>query len=501
MTDTDTATDSENATDSAGTPGNEADDGLGTVCEIDVLGPCKKRVKASVPAAKVAECLDRNYDELVSTVQLPGFRRGRVPRRLLEKRYGEEVLSDVKETLVGESFREVLEEHELKILGAPQFDNVEIESGADLTYEVELQVHPEFELPQYKGIEVEYSVETVDEERVETELERFREQHATLVEIDPVDAGEKDYYFGHYVLHASEASAGENSELVSRQAASFQPDTGRIESFEVPGLADALRSWDRSSFGSEDARPLVFEDVVVPEYFSEEALRGQTVRMEFHLEGTRTRQIPEWNEELFEKLDVENQDELRKEIRESLERQAEQEAESKAEKEILRKIIANADLDVPQDLVDRQRKEAEERFDAENSESENAAEGGQEGEEFEGDEQGPQSREEAGEKAAKELIAELEEFFVLDRIGEKEKIFATEDDVKTRVRAMSAVYGVPESSMIRQLQESGRLDEIRVSLRNEKIRSWLRKKADIRGLPEKTVVAEEPSEAATEDVE
>ena len=104
--------------------GSTGDEALGTQYTLESAGSCKCRIKAEIPQEKVDAELDRNYKELISSVQIPGFRRGHVPRQLLEKRYGEEIEKDVKEILLGLSFQEVAKEKDLKVVGKPKFDKV-----------------------------------------------------------------------------------------------------------------------------------------------------------------------------------------------------------------------------------------------------------------------------------------------------------------------------------------------------------------------------------------
>ena len=132
---------------------HEDEETLGTRAELEELAGCKRRLKAAIPAEKVREEVERNYTELSKMVSLPGFRRGRVPRKLLEARYGEQVDKELKEGLVAQSFSEVAKENELKVVGEPNFENVEI--NTDLEYQAEFEVRPVIELPEYKGLEVE----------------------------------------------------------------------------------------------------------------------------------------------------------------------------------------------------------------------------------------------------------------------------------------------------------------------------------------------------------
>ncbi len=477
-TETETTREPENGAESTGD-----DESLGTVVEIEVLGPCKQLVKASVPADKVQECLDSNYRELTGTVQLPGFRRGRVPRRLLEKRFGEEVEADVKESLLKDSFSQVVEEHELKVLGTPRFDNIQFEGGENFQYEVEIQVHPEFELPEYKGIEVEADPLEMDESRIDEQLESLRKRHATSHAIDPVDAGVEDSFRGSYKLCDGDV------DVVTRENVTFVPTSGYLDSFLIEDLAERVTNWDRTNAGTPEAERLVVDSVEVPQFFSEETLRGRELRLEFDVQETTASQLPELDDEFAAKVDHESVDAIRETLREQLVAEARSKQVADVEKAIVEKIIAAATIDLPEDLLDEQRSQAEE-----NAAKEAEADGKSE-EEIEA------ARKAAGDEAAEDAARSFKEFFLMLRIGEKEKIFATEDEIKERVGGMAQLYGLPERAMMQQLQESGRLEEIRSSVRSGKIRAWLRKKANVSGLDEDTpeeAPADSPDETAAE---
>jgi trigger factor len=451
---------------------DEEDDSLGTVAEVETLGPCKLRVTARVEAEKVDTRLDKAYDDLIQTVSLPGFRRGRVPRRLLEKRYGEEVDKDIKEQMLAESFAEVVEEKELRLLGAPDYEKVEFSAGKDLTYETDVQVHPEFDLPKYKGIEVEREVVPVDEDAVDKELESLRRDRTNMVPIAVGDAGDEDQFVGVFKLFDGDVEVKESDQVA------FSPKTGRLEHFSIEGLSELVKGWGRAAAGTSDARPLV-ADVTVPESYPEEVLRGKDLRLEFTLAETRTPEVPELDEEFAKGLGCESVEDLRKTIQERVEKDAKTRENRLIEKSIIERLLEEADLDLPKDLIDRQRKLAEEQIEQKQLASGNDDEAPSEEEAADDSGKAATLREEAGEKAAEELSRELKEFFLLERIGEKETIVATEDEVKQRVQMMAMVYGVPPATMITQLRESGRLDEIRMNLRNEKVKAFLRKKAKI----------------------
>ena len=441
---------------------DDDDDSLGATCTIEDAGPCKKVVKATVPVEKVKKILAHNYEELSSTVRLPGFRRGRVPRRLLEKRFGEDLEKDVKESLLAESFDELLEDKDLKVLGSPSFDKIEFSPESDFTYEAELQVYPEFDLPEYKGIEVERVTSEVEEGRFDEELEKLLKSRAEMVEVEPSKAGGDDQFIGSYEL------VEEGRVLKSVGQAGFVPASGNLEAFAIEDLEKLVEGWDRSKAGTNDGAPLEIE-VTVPAHYPDEVLRGREVLLRFVLEKTQTAELPELDDDFAKGLGAESAEDIKAKIEEQLQGEVETKDQQELEKKIVEALVGGLELELPEDLIDRQRKVAEERVAQELIAEEKT------------EEEINEERAKAGEAAAEDLTGELKEFFLLEKIGEKEKIFATEDEVANRIQMMSMVYGVPPAAMMGQLQESGRIDEIRQTLRNEKVRGFLREKASIIG--------------------
>ena len=453
----------ENAGDETDEPeADDDDDSLGATCEIEDTGPCRKLLKATVAADKVKEILDHNYGELATTVSLPGFRRGRVPRKLLEKRFGEDLEKDVKETLLGESFEELIKDQELKILGSPSFDNIEFSAESDFTYEAELQVYPEFDLPEYKGVEVEKVESSVEEGRLEEEIEKLLKSRAEMVPTDPAKAAADDQFVGSYELFE------EDTVLKAVEQAGFVPASGSIEAFAIEDLEKLVEKWDRSKAGTSDGVPLEI-DTTVPAHYPDEILRGREVRLRFVLEKALTAELPELDDDFAKALGAEGVDDLKEKLEQQLQGEVERKDQQETEKKVVDALVGQLDLELPEELIDRQRKVTEERVAQELIAAEKS------------EDEINEERAKAGEAAAEDLAGELKEFFLLEKIGEKEKIFATEDEVANRIQMMSMVYGVPPATMMGQLQESGRIDEIRQTLRNEKVRGFLREKANVIG--------------------
>jgi trigger factor len=124
---------------------------------IHDAGPSRKRLAITIPAKTVDDSLGLSLEALANQAELPGFRKGRAPKRLIEKRFGGAISRQAKETLMGQAFQAAVAEHKLRVLGNPMakdLDSVELAPGKPFSFELEVEVLPEFELPALDGIKV-----------------------------------------------------------------------------------------------------------------------------------------------------------------------------------------------------------------------------------------------------------------------------------------------------------------------------------------------------------
>ncbi len=435
----------------------EGDEKLGTQSTVETIGPCKRRIKAEVPSEKVTEALDRSYKEIISTFQIPGFRRGRVPRRLIEKRFGEEIEGDIKESLLEDSFQEVVEENDLKVIGKPKFDNVGFTKGEPLRYEVEVEVRPEFELGAYKGLNVkevgEDEVPPVTEEKIDGQIEKLQQRQADLVVIDPSTATADDFYFGHYTLEL------DGVHVHTKEDMGFQPKSGGIDGFQIPDLAEKAASAGSSSVFSETVK--------VPERYSEEVLRGKEVKFEYTIESIKRLQLPTVDDEFAKLFNVSSVADLRAEIRKELEAQQKVQVKELLEKRILEQISEGVQFDLPEGFLEEHAKLnrlkleysllqvgfAREEIDAE--------------------------LKKVDEKGTDELRKEIKNFFILEKIADLEKVYATEDDMNRQIALLAQNQNRPFDDLREELKESGRIETIRSEIRHSKVRQFLLEKAKI----------------------
>ena len=153
----------------------------------------KVRMEIEIPDTEVNAALDQAYRKVVKGINLPGFRKGKVPRRVLESRFGPEILyEEALEILVNPGYSKAVKECQLEPIDQPEFELVQIEKDKPLIFKVTVDVKPEVELCDYKGITVEHVREEVTPEDMERYLESLLEQHARLVTVEDAELQEKD---------------------------------------------------------------------------------------------------------------------------------------------------------------------------------------------------------------------------------------------------------------------------------------------------------------------
>jgi trigger factor len=167
-------------------------------CDVKVedVGGARKRLTITIPPQLIDEKIEESMGTLAGQTALPGFRKGRAPRALLERRFGSTLRRETKSQLIAETYARAIEEKQIKPLGEPEpvrpLDEIELEPGKALTFEVEIEVVPEFELPKLDVIKIVKPVLDVTDEHIEAELTRQRTQHGDIVAIESgFEAGDR----------------------------------------------------------------------------------------------------------------------------------------------------------------------------------------------------------------------------------------------------------------------------------------------------------------------
>lgn len=292
----------------------------------------------TVSAERFDEALDQAFKKVVKDVTLPGFRKGKVPRHIFEKRFGVEALyQDAVDIILPDAYAEAVEQTEIFPVDQPKIDIEEIEKGKDLVFVCEVTVKPEVKLGEYKGIEYEEETIEVTEEEVDEELKRLQERHAELVlkEEGKVEEGNTVVidFEGFIDDEPFEGGKGENYSL--------EIGSGHF----IPGFEEQL-------IGKE-AGEEVEVNVTFPEDYHAKDLAGKDAVFKVKIHEIKEKQVPELDDEFAKDVDdeVETLAELREKKEKEIRERKQREYENKIRETIIEKVTENAEIDIPEAMI------------------------------------------------------------------------------------------------------------------------------------------------------
>jgi trigger factor len=303
------------------------------------VGSCQKKLQFSISAEKVREELDRAYRQLSGRVRLPGFRPGKAPRKVLEMRFGQQVVSDVAATLIQQGYTDAIEQHKLEPVGRPEVDQGDLRPTQDFEFSITVDVKPEIELSAYAGLEVPYPRVEVSDDEVEERVRARLEGQARLVEVPdrPVEKGDM-------VLVQLQAKDGE--EEVANEPGTMIRTEGDPY---YPGVDDLVVGLEADA--EKTAR------VEFPETARIEGVAGRALDVTVKVISIQATEIPELTDALAEELGYQGGAEgLRLALRSEVAEGREEAARNQARANALQVLIEHNAFDVPQGMVDEQLK-------------------------------------------------------------------------------------------------------------------------------------------------
>jgi trigger factor len=378
-------------------------------------GPCKKHIRVEVPTSEVELKFEETLKELRREAQVPGFRPGRAPRTLVQRRFRKEMAGQVKSTLLMECLEQIDEDYKLNPITQPSLDleTIELEDGKPLAFEMDVEVQPEFEVPDYAGLTLKRPVRAVSEKDVDQQLRSFLERYSQIVPKTEGAAEQGDLVTADLTFHKDGVTFNEARELQFR----LLPEL-RFQDGHVPDLAGALVGAKPGE--SRQARAMVGSSSPDP------ALRGQEIQVTFHIQDLKRHRLPEVDREFLESIGFETEADLREALRGVLERRLAYMQRSALRKQVVDALIARTPFDLPKDLVTRQERSTLRRLVEEMRQN-----GLSDGE--------IRAREaEIRANAHEQTLQSLKEFFLLSRIAQAEEIEVGEEDFETEIEAIAA---------------------------------------------------------------
>lgn len=412
--------------------------------DIENAGPCKKHVRISIPRADIDHVANDVVKDYLANAPVPGFRAGHVPRKLIEKRFKKEVDEQVRQKVLMHSLQQMGEEHKLDAINEPdlEVESLEIPETGDFSYEFDVEVRPEFDLPNYAGLKISRPVVKVTDEDVRKNLEKYLSQFGQLVPHDgPAEPGD-------FVLADLKFTSGDK-ELSHAEGQ-------RIRIKPVLRFRDAeVAAFDKLMAGVKPGDKREAKTKVSVEA-SDQEMRGEPVEIAFDVTDVQRLRLPELTGEFLGQLSVESEDELHKEIRQMLERQATYEQRQAARKQVLSQITASADWDLPESLVRRQVDNALHR---ETLEMQQAG--------FTDEEIRSRTNELLQQQISMTRQA-LKEHFVLDKIATEEKLQVTPQDKDIEIAYMAMQRGESPRKVRARLEKTGLIENLEAQILERK---------------------------------
>ena len=428
--------------------------------QVEEVGPCKKLVKIEIPADRVDEELEKTYEQLNEGVAVPGFRKGHVPRWLMRSKFGKQIDSDTKDTLVADSFDEAVKEQKLRPIGSPSFDEeIEFEAGKPLSFGVTIEVRPEFEIDDYTALELKKTSAKPTKAEIKERIDFLRRRYAKLEDVTKGAPKAEDVAVGCLTLREGDD--------VYREIPNHQFIAG--DHVLIGMTAEETTEFVTQIKVGETAE----KEITVPDAFGDEAKRGAKMTLSFKLDNIRRPNLPDVTEEWVKEVGFDSLDEFNDEITAALTREKERQGQEQLEEQMMEQLLKKVDFELPEDIV----KSMAQRTLVRRSMA--LRQRGMPQEEIE------KQLEKLKDESEKSAQGAAKTYFILDEIAEKERIFVTEDEVDARVEAMAANYGRSPDQVLRDLEKDDRLSELRSSMREEKVKAFLLEKATIKE-PKKT---------------
>jgi trigger factor len=399
----------------------------------------------------VVRAVDAAAKRLAQRVNVPGFRRGKAPRALIERTIGKEsLLEEALDQLLPEVYREALKESQVRALTQPEFD---VESTEPLKAKATVVVPPPVEVGEYRAIKREVPATEVDPEEVQKSLEQLRERYADWV------PAERAAELGDRVIMQVVGRSGEET-VVQDQEVDFLLEADLP--IPVPGFSEAV-----VGISAGDERDF---ELTVPEDNEHEELRGKTIAFHVAAKEVRGKELPELDD-YFATLvgDHENIEALRKQLEDQLKDAAEKASKETAQKEVLDEAVLQATIELPEKLLEYETLRAKDRF------ARNISGYGLSFEQY--NRLLGRTEEEASASLRTQVETDLKREFVLQAIASREGLEISDSDIDEKITEVVTADGGDSKAVARMLGEPTVRDGIRSSLLEERAARWLIKNA------------------------
>ena len=396
--------------------------------QVENLEKNMAKLTIEVSADDLEKALQAAYLKEKNKISVPGFRKGKVPRAMIEKMYGPEIFyDDAANRLIPDAYAEATEESKLEIASQPKIDVVQLEKGKPFIFTAEVAVKPEVTLGEYKGLEVEKTDTAVTDEEVDAQIEKERDNNARTITVEdrPVQKGDQTIidFEGFVDGVAFEGGKGED-----------YPLTIGSDAF-IPGFEDQLIGAEK---GAE-----VEVNVMFPAEYHAKDLAGKPAVFKVTVKEIKAKELPALDDDFAQDVSEFNTlEEYKADVRKKLEEKKEAAAKEAKEEAAIAKAIENAQMDIPEAMIDTQTRQMMDEFASRLQQQGLAL---QQYYQFTG-----MDDDKLAEQMKPNALKRIQTRLVLEAVAKAEDIKATEEEYKAEVEKMAKMYQM-ETEKLEQL--------------------------------------------------
>ena len=383
--------------------------------DVDVVSPTQRKIRVELPGDAVQKEFLRVYENLGRRAKIKGFRPGKVPRSVLQGVYGDEVKGQVLTRLVEQSLGEVFKERGLKVISEPEVEADALEEGRDFAFSATVEVKPEVEVQNYRGLELKKARLSVDDDQVARTLERIRETYAQLVPLEDRDVVERGDF-----LTLDFAGSIDGKPLPG----------GKSENYALEvGAGNALPQFEEALIGLTKGTEHTISVPFPADYLNKE-LAGKVAQFSVSVREIKKKVLPPLDDEFAkDRGDCSTLEELKQKIRSQLETELKEFQTGELKEQLMDCLVEAHSFDVPPSMVDRQV-----RYLLERHQSRQRAQGA-----------APTGEKPSTEELRKEFQPhahrQVKATLILEKIAELEKVEVSDAEVQKRVEDAARVAG------------------------------------------------------------
>jgi trigger factor len=423
-----------------------SDNATNTV-KVEDVGPCRKRISIDIPAETVDGQIEMAFASVAHEANIPGFRKGHAPRRLIEKRFGSYVKEETKSNLISHAYQEAVKDNELKVLSQPPseaMEGIEVEAGQPVHFEVEVEVMPEFELPELKGIKVLKPDTSLPKDLVDDEVKKIAINEGSLDEREDSEKG--DYLTGNAVMTDAEGTEHYNIEGAVVQI----PEDGK----EGMILGVIVPDFTKQIGTPKDGDKLTIK-LTGPENHEVEALRGKALTIAYEVVKVY-RIVPAVMTDLVAKYGFNDEEQLREMVTAQLTQRAETQQQAVMRQQITKHLADAIDFELPEGLTAQQAARNLERRRMDMMYR------GVDPNEIE------QHMAELRSSSSESATNELKQFFILNKAADTLEVTVEEPEVNAQIVRLATQQGKRPEQVRDELIKSGQAQTLLQQIREHK---------------------------------